>query len=366
MTIHRRRLATGLAGCLLVAGAWTVPATVAAAGAPALHAGARPPAGPVFAPGTWRGRAVGTGAISADGGSATISQPFLVDFEFVVAGDGSVTNGLWSWTGAVTATTEAAGTSVFSFEGEGELGGTQTHLVLTGVIHVAGSVTVQGQTLTVDSDEPANAEFFPGWASCTVVTGDLALPGRASQTAAGVATSVRAPYTARLVAPADADTSLEQAFSDLVLEAETLAGIAHPIAAQVVDLVERVESWQHNLFRAGSCGGATPNLAPGTQPHTYLVQLLGAIVIAALGDPTGYSADQVQMIANAAVRIGIVGVAAPDAELSTEVLAVIDAALRTKLGEAITKGDETSCTIIAVTAYGLGLTALAGEALACA
>ena len=143
-----------------------------------------------------------------------------------------------------------------------------------------------------------------------MATGDLAIGGRAAQQDAGVATTVKAPFTARMVAGPDADSTIEQVFFGLVTDAEAIFAAGAPVAADVVDLVLRIEAWHHELFRAAQCGSATPNLMPGTQPHTYLVDLIGTILIAALANPAAYSTNDILDLGLAAVRIGVIGTAA--------------------------------------------------------
>lgn len=323
-----------------------------------------PPSNVVFAPGTWRGRAVGTGAIHTEPADGLISKPFIIDFEFVVGVDGSV-QGLWLWSGEVTVATDVS-SGVFAMEGSGELAGSPAVVDLTGVIHVAGSVTTQGQTIEIAHDEQAEASFWPTWTSCTLATGDLATVGRGLQQSAGVGTTVRAPFAARMISPPDEDSSLEATYSDLVLAAESLLAGNPPAGADFLDLVVRVEAWHNNLLRAARCGGATPNLMPGTHPHTYLIELLGALVIAAMGNPSVYMAADVQMIAGAALRIGLLGAAAPNSELAEDVAAALLAALEAKLADAESNDDEDACMVVAITATTLGLTTLATQAQQCA
>lgn len=318
----------------------------------------------LFAPGTWRGRAVGTGGIHAEAADGLVSQPFVVDFELLVGSDGDV-DGLWLWSGEVTVASDVS-SGVFSMEGSGELGGNQSVIELTGVIHMAGSVTTQGQTIEIAHDEPASADFWPTWTSCTLATGDLATVGRGMQESAGVATTVRAPFTARMISPPDEDHSLEATFAELVLAAEGLLGSGPPAGTDFLDLVVRVEAWHHNLLRPTRCGGATPNLMPGTHPHTSLIELLGALVIAAMANPTLYSAADLQVIAGAALRLGLVGAAAPDADLADDVGAALLAALEAQLAEADANDDAEACMTIAITSTMLGDTAVAAKATGCA
>lgn len=329
-------------------------------------AAAIPPPLPAFGPGTWRGRAIGTGAISASGNEGFAAEPFVIDFEFSVRADGTVESGVWSWSGEVAVATTTGASGVFAMQGSGPMSGTGERVEMTGTIHVSGSMNVQGNVIDVETDQPANAAFSPTWAACTVVTGDLATEGVAAQAEAGVATNVKAPFTARMIAAADADSTLEQVFFELVTEAEAiLAAAAAPPAATVVDLVGRIEAWHHQLFRARQCGGAAANLTPGTQPHTYLVELISTILITELADPSAYSAAELQHLAVAAVRIGAVGTAAPDADLAAQVKGALHDALQQKLIDAIAEQDEVDCGAVLISSLALGFQDLVTEASVC-
>ena len=249
-------------------------------------------------------------------------------------------------------------------DGSGPLSGTNSLVELTGTIHTSGTVTVDGNVLEVDQDMPAQATFSADWTSCSVATGDLATVGREIEQSAGVATSVKAPFTARMVAGPDADSTIEQVFFELVTDAEAIFAAGAPSAADVVDLVLRVERWHHELFRAAECGAATPNLMPGTQPHTYLVDLIGTILIVALANPAAYSTDDILDLGLAAVRIGLIGTAAVDSGLADpNVEASLRAALQSKLDGA---EDKVECQIVAIAASALGFTDIAAGAVACA
>jgi hypothetical protein len=364
----RRRVGTGslaVAAALAAvpvgsaAGARSAVTDVAGVAAPAT---APPITTATFAPGTWKGRAIGTGGISASGAEGFLPEPVVLDFEFSVRADGTVESGVWQWSGeVVSATADASG--IFQMTGSGPLGGTNALVEITGTINMSGSVTVNGNVLEVDQDMPAEASFFASWTACTVATGDLAIGGRAVQQSAGVATTVKAPFTARMVAGPDADSTIEQVFFELVTDAEAIIAAGAPVAGDVVDLVLRIERWHHELFRAARCGSATPNLMPGTQPHTYLVELIGSILVAALSNPAAYSTNDILDLGLAALRIGVIGTAAVDPAFADQVEASLRAALQSKLD---TAEDEIDCQIVGIAANALGFTDIAAGAVACA
>jgi hypothetical protein len=354
-----RRLGVPLVGALAAA-------TLATASVPPAPAVAAPPTA-TFPPGVWKGAAVGTGGISGQGVDAFISEPIKYTFEVEVAPDGSVAGGTWTMTGEVAAATPGA-EGVLSLGGSGTFGGTGARLAIAGSITFAGSITVQGTAYPINFTADAAGGFSPSTATCTFVTGDIATEGRAAQEAAGFATSVTGPFTAyRIGNPgAAAVPGFEEQYVELVGKADALLAQSPPPAAEVVALVQQAESFYHNVFNYSSCPGGNANLLPGKQPYTYFVKTIGALLLAALTDPTAYSVDDLSALAFAALRIGVVGSAAPDPELAGQVSQALFDALSGQLSAAAAANNQTDCVIIHITASALGFTELLADAQACA
>jgi hypothetical protein len=320
-----------------------------------------------FPPGVWKGAAVGTGGISQPGIDAFISQPIAFNFEVEVAADGSVVGGNWSMTGEVAAATPGA-EGTLSLGGSGTFGGTGARVALTGTITFAGNITVQGAPFPINFTADAAGGFSPTTATCTFVTGDIATEGRAAQQAAGFATTVTGPFTAYRIGNAGAEgvPGFEAQYVELVGKADALLAQTPPPAAEVVALVQQVEAFYHNVFNYGACPGGSPNLQPGKQPYTYFVKTIGALLLAALADPSAYSVDDLSALAFAALRIGVIGSAAPDPELSAQVSQALFDALSAQLSAAVAANNQTDCVIIHITASSLGFTELLADAKVCA
>ena len=324
-----------------------------------------PPASPAFLPGIWKGVALGTGAISGQGVDAFFSEPFRMKFEFEVAPDGTVVNGVWSWTGEVSMAAEGV-EATFAMTASGSVGGTGNLVQYTGVIHESGTVTVQDQVMPIDQDVEATGSFSPTSVSCAVATGDVATQGRAMQGAAGMATTVTGPFTAQRTASPDAPVEFEEAFAELVTEAQALIAAGLPAVADVVALVEKAEDFYQNVFATGSCGGGAPSLMPGKQPYTFFVKVIGELVLTALANADAYHPSDINSLAIAALRIGVIGASAPDPALAAEVLQALQTTLEDKLAAAVAAGDQAACTIIASTAGALGMTQIWADAVTCA
>ena len=106
-------------------------------------------------------------------------------------------------------------------------------------------------------------------------------------------------------------------------------------------------------------------MLPGKQHYSHFVGLLGQVLLTALADPSVFSADEVLTLAFAAVRIGVVGGAAPDPELSAQVWQALYDAVETKLADATAAQNKGDCMSLLVTATALGFTGLVAPAQAC-
>ena len=344
-------------------------ALVASAAPVLLSAGpvsAAPPPG-AFPPGVWKGAGVMTGAISTQGVTAFAEGPWIFRFVVEVAPDGSVVDGSIEGSGDVSSVV-TGGEGTFTISLAGTLAGSSARVEVGGTFHLSGQVTAQGVTVPVELDFPAEGGFTPTSATCAVVTGDIATEARAEQAAAGFTTSVTGPFTAVRVAAAGANLApgFEEQYVQLVSTVDQLAAMATPPAAEMVALVEQSEDFYDNVFGTTSCPGGTPNLSPGKQPYTYFVKKLGELLLKALANPSAYSVSDINSMAIAAVRIGVVGGAAPDAQLGDQVDQALFDALATKLSEAIANQDKTDCAIIHITATTLGFDELLADAQACA
>ena len=187
------------------------------------------------------------------------------------------------------------------------------------------------------------------------------------QQEAGLATTVTAPFTAqRIGAPGDQGlANFEETYTELVLTAEGLLATGVPPVEDVVSLVERAESFYHQVYLSIECPGGATNMLPGKQHYSHFVELLGQVLLTALADPSVLSADDVQTLAFAAVRIGVVGAAAPDPALSAQVWQALYDAVETKLADATAAQNKGDCTFLLVTATALGFTELVAPAQAC-
>jgi hypothetical protein len=321
---------------------------------------------PTFPAGIWKGTAVATGGISGHGAEGFLPEPIIVTFEFEVAPDGNVVNGIWGWNGEVVSAAEGVA-GLFTMSGSGPLGGNASRIELSGNIHMSGTVTVNGAEFPIENDSPAGGAFSPRSVSCNVVSGDMATEGRQIQQEAGLATTVTAPFTAhRIGAPGDQGlANFEEIYTELVLTAEGLLAVGVPPVEDIVALVERAESFYHQVYLSIECPGGATNQLPGTQHYSHFVALLGQVLLTALADASVFSADDLLTLAFAAVRIGVVGAAAPDPALSTQVWQALYDAVETKLADATAAQDKGDCTFLLVTATALGFTDLVAPAQAC-
>jgi hypothetical protein len=142
--------------------------------------------------------------------------------------------------------------------------------------------------------------------------------------------------------------------------------MATPPAADVVALVEQSESFYQNVYSSTECPGGPTNLEPGKQPYTYFVKKVGELLLKALANPAAYTAEDLQALATAAIQIGVIGGAAPDAALGQQVDEAFFDALATKLSAAIESHNQTDCGIIHITASTLGFDEMLADAQACA
>ena len=367
MAIRRRSRAPHAVLAVVAVAAAAIPldaAPTAATTPPPEPPPTPPPVSPAFLPGIWKGAAIGTGVISGPDVNAFFSEPFRMKFEFEVAPDGTVVNGVWSWTGEVTMAGEDV-VALFSMTASGTVAGAGTRVQYAGVIHEVGTVTVNNQEFPIDQNVDAAGAFSPTSVSCAVATGDVATEGRALQEGAGMSTTVTGPFTAQRTASPDAAADFEQAFGDLVLEAQALIAQGLPAVADVLALAEKAEDFYQNVFATGRCAGGAPNLMPGKQAYTYFVKVIGELVLTALANADAYDAHDINVLAIAALRIGVIGAAAPEPALATEVLEAFRNTLEQKLAEAQAAGDQAACDVITITASALGMTQVWADAVAC-
>ena len=322
---------------------------------------------PSFPAGIWKGTAVATGGISGHGTEGFLPEPIIVSFEFEVAPDGNVVNGIWGWNGEVVSAAEGVA-GLFTMSGSGPLGGNAGRIELSGNIHMSGTVTVNGAEFPIENDSPAAGAFSPRSVSCNVVSGDMATEGRQLQEDAGLATTVTAPFTAqRIGAPGDQGlANFEETYTELVLTAEGLLAAGVPHVADVVALTERAESFYHQVYLSIECpASGAASMLPGQQHYSHFVALLGQVLLTALADPSIFSAEEVQTLAFAAVRIGVVGTAAPDPALSAQVWQALYDAVETKLADATATQNKADCTVLLIAASAMGFTELVAPAQAC-
>jgi hypothetical protein len=332
---------------------------------PATPAPDEPEPGPPFLPGVWKGTAVGLGTISGGGATAFVSVPFIMKFEFEVAPDGTVVSGVWSWSGEVSvAADNVEGT--FAMTGSGPVGGTGARVEYTGTIHQSGSVTAQGNVVPVEGDVAALGHFSPLSVSCAVASGDIAVEGRQAQADAGISTTITGPFTAQRVAPPDLGLDFQEQFVQLVLQAEALVAAGLPDPQSVVDLVQQAQDFYQNVFLTGECAGGAPTLLPGQQPYTTFVKVISDLLLTALANADAYSVDDINVLAAAALQMGVIGGAAPDPALDAEVTQAFHDVLEDKLAAAEAEQNKTDCIIISLTATALAMNDIAGQAAACA
>jgi hypothetical protein len=328
-------------------------------------AGTRASAAPseAFPPGIWKGAAVITGGLSSTDVSAFVTVPIVFDFEVEVAPDGTVADGQWTVTGeAAAAVTGGEGT--MSFSGSGNLAGSGARVTFAGPVHLSGSVNVDGASYPVEVDVDVAGGFSPMAATCNGVSGDFATEARQAQLDVGFASTMVGPFTA--VRVGSAGDNLAPGFEDqyvaLLTTADQLLQQDPLPAAGVAALAEQVTNFYENVFASASCPGGTPNLEAGTQPYSYFTTKIGELLLNALATPAAYTLDELAELATAAKTIGLVGGAAPDANVSQ---ALLDA-LAMQLDAAVQAENDADCTTIGVLAETLGFAELTAGASACA
>jgi hypothetical protein len=334
---------------------------------PSAPASAAPPTTAVFPPGVWKGSGVMTGAISIDGATAFSEGPWIFRFTVEIAPDGSVVDGSIEGSGTVSAVVPG-GEGTFEISLTSTLGGSSAWIETNGNLHMSGSVIAQDMNVPVELDFEAMGGFSATSSSCTVVTGDYAAEARDAQMDAGLATSVTGPFTAVRVAAAGDNLApgFEEQYVALVQQADALVAMVTPPAADVVALVAQSEDFYQNVASSTACPGGPTNLEPGKQPYTYFVRKVGELLLKALANPAAYSVADIDAMATAALRIGVIGGAAPDAALGQQVDQVLFDALATKLGEAIESQNAADCGMIHITAGMLGFDDMLADAQTCA
>ncbi len=315
-----------------------------------------------FPPGKWKGKGVWTGAISGNDVGVTIVGASVYDFELNVDPEGNI-DGLW--------TLAPTKVNVAMPEGESASG------VISGMGGLAGNgaATVDGTytiSITIPSVGvsgyevalPAEGSFWPTSGSCTFIQGDLANQARESQQAAGFATSVVGPFTAkRIAAPGDDGTqSWDESYVELVEKMTELLGTPNPSTTEVLALVIGVDEFTANLVKASVCNEAPSNLEKGKQPYTWFIERFTELMNKILDDPSAYSGADIAEMLIASVNIGAVGSAAPDSEAAAQLKAKFEQVLNQKLDDDIAKGDKVDAVLIYLAAAQAGLGELATKA----
>jgi hypothetical protein len=333
---------------------------------PALGAKAAPPTAS-FPPGIWRGTAVVVGGFSGDGVDVSVTAPIRFSFQVNVAPDGSVVDGTWTVTGEVT-TVVPDGQGAASFTGTGTLQGTGARLEFIGPVQLTGSATVQGATYPFDVAVDIEGGFAPTSATCSMVSGDFVTEARDIQESMGFASTMTGPFTTYRIGEAGANLAptFEDQYVTLVTNAEALAALAQPPAADVVALAQQAEAFYQNVYSFADCPGGTPNLGPGELPYNYFTQTVGRLLLKALANPAAYTADELRSLADAAVRVGVVSVTAADQTLAGQVEEALFNALGTKLEQAEAAQNQEDCASIAAAAEKLDFDELLDSATACA
>jgi hypothetical protein len=253
----------------------------------------------------------------------------------------------------------------FSMNASGSVGGTGSRVHYTGVIQQSGTMTVQDQVIPIQLSVTADGGFSPTSVSCAVAAGDVATEGRSAQEGAGVSTTVTGPFVARRTESPDATIEFEEAFAALVLEAEALIAEGEPAGADVLELAEKASDFYQNVFASGTCARGGLGLLSGKSQYTYFVKVIGQLILTALANPEVYDALDVNTLAIAALRIGVVGAAAPDPVLSATVLDAFRLTLEGKLAAAVAADDTVTCQSIVLTAAALGMTQIWTDAVTC-
>ena len=183
-----------------------------------------------------------------------------------------------------------------------------------------------------------------------------------------MSTTARGPFSAHRIAnPGQgAGPGFEETFDQLVARGEALLAAGTPPAADVLAFVEDAEDFYHAVFGYSACPGDAAGVRPGTQAYTYFVVIVGGLILTALAEPGAYDAYDLSALALAAIGIGVIGAAAPDAQLAADVKQVLANALAAAMLDAEANGEKNQCARISLTAKALGLGDLATAAAACA
>lgn len=315
-------------------------------------------------PGTWHGSAYWTGAISNGDMTVTIVTPAVYTFEFQIEPDGTVSNGLWSTnTANVNVVVPSLGPASGTITGGGSLGGTGDFITAAGSYTIKVSIPELGVS-NFPLELPATGGFQATTATCNTVYGDLANQAREAQQAAGFSTSVMGPFTAvKIAGPGEQGVqSWEQNYVALLDKMSSMTENPKPTAKEVFQLVNEIEKFQANLSKAQSCPDLPKSFQKGKQPYTWFVEKFTEMLNKLLSNPSAYSGSDISEMLFAAVQLGAVGSAAPDAEAAQELEAKFKTVLNQKLDEDIAAGNKADAQLIYLAASQAGYKDLATKA----
>jgi hypothetical protein len=383
-----------LTSVVLVTAMLTVPVPVGAT-ARALPSSGRSPA---FPPGTWEGNGRLTGGFSAGGGQVTLNGPAPFTFRLTVA-KGVTTGGSFSLGPFDETVSVAGGGGTETASSDGTLGGTADRVTLTGTANVSGTITLSsGVSSPVDvTGVPfSGAYFVPAGVACGEVWGDLTSGSLGATTGAGVT----GPFIARRVGNGHQQalggedngrsevvltaarrepssgalprvTRQQQGASaidteafDLISALDLLAGASPPKVDAVLGLVPRLNQFLHDTANPKLCPGDTAG-QKGKKLTAQVAAHLAKLLSKLLAYGPGYNASQLQALVTLAVKYGLVGSSAPNANVAGTLLRDIRTAVSAKLDLAVNNHDESACGPLAFIAQGLKFGDLARRADKC-
>lgn len=322
-----------------------------------------------FPSGVWRGVAVISGGITADGVDVHATAPAKLTFEVEIGVDGSIVIGSWALTGGEMEVVVPGGEGAFSLSGAGQLLGNDLRLELAGEVGLVGSATVNGQTYPVELAVPSAGAFSATGASCSVVTGDIAVEIRQEQEAAGLGTTVTGPFTAQRIAePGQAlGASVEDGFLGLVFDVTRLwnnTDYGITVTRQdILDVAARSEAFYNKLWELGGCTPLPSYL--GEAPEGGFARLLADLLRRELKrNDLGFTASDLYAIGRAARSAGIFGSYLPDAEVLT-----LEGRLHSKfvqsINEARASDNDAECVVLLDAVTDLGFNDLIPSASEC-
>lgn len=308
-----------------------------------------------FPPGKWDGRGLLTGGFSGHGTETTGTGTIRFDLD---VSKGSAAGEL-RWRGTVRTQIPGGGSGTTNFTGDLQLSGSASVVAFEGPVRYSGVARASGLSIPFNGTAPAEGEFSPDHASCTRVTGDMAVGARQRHEAAGLASSMKVEFVA-LSATGPATGDLLREYELLVLDLAA-AEDTKLTPQKILKLVQRVEALNSQIAGAAACAGPPEGFVNGMSDPIFAA-LFEALVRQSLEQADAFSAQELLSVLGTGIRAGAIGASSPTPDASATLLDEVETVLDAKLDDAIDAADNRSIVDIYVGATQAGLNELADKA----